>query len=169
MDLFSTKELKQSFFHNIFWQNQFNNLVIGKLKEIVEIQSCTELVILKYSINENNYDFNKHSNTLYNTSYASVTYTINIIRIINIAQKMKFFINFPADLVTFSEDILNGNLYFMCRVRSVTTSIKINILQHPNYRKGLKTLPTDKSCRYCLTTCTGTKAGNTSKYNIREF
>ena len=105
MGLFSTKELKQSFFHKIFWQNQFNNLVIEKLKEIVEIQSCIELVILKYSINENNYDFNKHFNTLYNTSYALVTYTIHIIRIINIAQKMKFFINFPADLVTKDVDI----------------------------------------------------------------
>ena len=32
----------------------------------------------------------------------------------NTAQKMKFSIKFPADVVTFTEKILNGKLYFLC-------------------------------------------------------
>ena len=37
---------------------------------------------------------------------------------INTAHKMKFSIKdfFPADLVTFTEEILNGNLHFLCSV-----------------------------------------------------
>ena len=32
------------------------------------------------------------------------------------AQKMKFSIKFPADLVTFAEGILNQKLHFLCSV-----------------------------------------------------
>ena len=45
-------------------------------------------------------------------------------------QKMKFSIRdfpnsqFPADLVTFTEEILNGNLYFLCNVASFAGSAR---------------------------------------------
>ena len=46
------------------------------------------------------------------------------------AQKMKFSIKdffskcdqFPADLITFTDEILNGNLHFLCRERSRKSS-----------------------------------------------
>ena len=41
----------------------------------------------------------------------------------NTAQKIKFslkdFFRFPADLVTFSEEILNGKLHFWCSLTSI--------------------------------------------------
>ena len=42
---------------------------------------------------------------------------------INIAQKIKFSFKFPADLVTFTEAILNGKLHFLCSVTIQLTFI----------------------------------------------
>ena len=37
------------------------------------------------------------------------------------AQKIKFSINFPAGLATFTAEILNGELHFMCSDRGLIT------------------------------------------------
>ena len=47
---------------------------------------------------------------------------------INIAQKIKFSFKFPADLVTFTEAILNRKLHFLCSV--FTYSATLSQLSH---------------------------------------
>ena len=37
----------------------------------------------------------------------------------NTTEKISFPLHFPADLVTFTEEILNGKLHFLCSVNSL--------------------------------------------------
>ena len=77
------------------------------------------------------------------------------------AQKIKFSIKdffskcdqnpqFPADLVTFTEEILNGNCYFLCSVRRIySRSLIYHNLQKKHSRK----------CRWLTTLCRSNERG----------
>lgn len=53
-----TTDLKQ--FEEVFPECQLNNLIIGRLKEIAEIESSIELGYVNYSTSGDNYKFNKY-------------------------------------------------------------------------------------------------------------